>query len=70
MLLWVCRISLRPSGLMDDQWRDLWWNLWAMTDARSSLEDYIDHGLNYDTEAGESKAHNITGCILLINWGS
>ena len=42
---------------MDDQWRDLWWNLWAMTDARSSLEDYIDHGLNYDTEAGESKAH-------------
>jgi endo-1,3(4)-beta-glucanase len=47
----------RPSGLIDDQWRDLWWNLWAMTDATSALEDFTEYGLNYDTEAGESKAH-------------
>jgi endoglucanase Acf2 len=26
----------KPSGLVDDQWRDLWWNLWAMTDAGCS----------------------------------
>ena len=46
-----------PSGLAGDQWTDLWWNLWAMTDADAALADYNSVGTNYDAEAGESKAH-------------
>jgi endoglucanase Acf2 len=48
--------NIRPSGLPDGQWRDLWWNLWAMTDADASVADY-DTVADYDPEAGESKAH-------------
>ena len=47
----------KPSGLGDDQWRDLWWNLWAMTDADAAIADYNTVGPNYAAEAGESKAH-------------
>ncbi|HIG67410.1 MAG TPA: DUF5011 domain-containing protein [Porticoccaceae bacterium] len=47
----------KPSGLVDDQWRDLWWNLWAMTDADAAIADYNTMGSSYATEAGESKAH-------------
>jgi endo-1,3(4)-beta-glucanase len=47
----------RPSGLGDDEWKDLWWNLWAMVDAESSIQDYNSVNGNYDPEAGESKAH-------------
>jgi hypothetical protein len=43
--------------LIDDQWRDLWWNLWAMTDADAAIADYNSVGQNYAAEAGESKAH-------------
>lgn len=46
----------RPSGLVDDQWRDIWWNIWAMTDATSSIEDY-ESAAPYEPEAGETKAH-------------
>ena len=45
-----------PSGLLDDQWRDLWWNLWAMTDANASIADY-NTVADYIPEAGETKAH-------------
>jgi endoglucanase Acf2 len=48
--------NIRPSGLPDDQWRDLWWNLWAMTDADASIADY-DSVADYVPEAGETKAH-------------
>ncbi|NHN36932.1 glucan 1,3-beta-glucanase [Pseudomaricurvus alcaniphilus] len=47
----------KPSGLIDDQWRDIWWNLWAMTDADAALADYQTIGSAYDPEAGETKAH-------------
>lgn len=47
----------KPSGLGADQWTDLWWNLWAMTDAGAALADYNTLGSNYAAEAGESKAH-------------
>ena len=47
----------KPSGLGDDEWKDLWWNLWAMVDAESSIQDYNSVNGNYDPEAGESKAH-------------
>ena len=46
----------KPSGLPDDQWRDLWWNLWAMTDAEASIADYNTVS-DYEPEAGETKAH-------------
>ncbi len=46
----------RPSGLIDDQWRDLWWNLWAMTDADAAVADY-NTVADYIPEAGETKAH-------------
>ncbi len=48
--------NLQPSGLVDDQWRDLWWNLWAMTDADASIADY-ETVVDYVPEAGETKAH-------------
>jgi endo-1,3(4)-beta-glucanase len=48
--------NLKPSGLPDDQWRDLWWNLWAMTDPEAALADYNSVG-DYLPEAGETKAH-------------
>ncbi len=47
----------KPSGLADDNWRDIWWNLWAMTDADASFADYQSMGSNYNPETGESKAH-------------
>jgi hypothetical protein len=46
----------KPSGLANDQWRDLWWNLWAMVDADAAIADYNSVS-SYTPEAGESKAH-------------
>lgn len=46
----------KPSGLIADQWRDIWWNIWAMTDAEASIADY-NSVTSYVPEAGESKAH-------------
>lgn len=46
----------KPSGLIDDQWRDIWWNIWAMTDATTSIQDY-ESAAEYIPEAGETKAH-------------
>jgi endoglucanase Acf2 len=46
----------KPSGLVNDQWRDLWWNLWAMTDADAAIADYNSVS-SYQPEQGESKAH-------------
>ena len=45
-----------PSGLIPGQWRDIWWNLMAMTDASSAIDDYnsVD---SYEPEVGETKAH-------------
>ena len=47
----------KPSELKANEWMDLWWNLWAMTDADAALADYNSVGTNYGAEAGESKAH-------------
>ena len=46
----------KPSGLVDDQWRDIWWNLWAMTNADLAINDY-ESVASYEAEAGEAKAH-------------
>lgn len=47
----------KPSGLVDDQWRDVWWNIWAMTDAEAAFADFQSYGTGYAPEAGETKAH-------------
>jgi endoglucanase Acf2/Fe-S cluster biogenesis protein NfuA len=46
----------KPSGLVNDMWRDLWWNLWSMTDADAAIADYNTVS-SYQPEQGESKAH-------------
>lgn len=46
----------KPSGLVADQWRDLWWNLWAMVDADAAIADYNTVS-SYTPEAGETQAH-------------
>ena len=48
--------SNEPSDLDDDSWRDLWWNLIAMVDPERAIADY-ETVLQYENEAGESKAH-------------
>ena len=46
----------KPSGLPPGQWTDLWWNLWAMTDADAAIADY-EATASYEPEAGEAPAH-------------
>jgi endo-1,3(4)-beta-glucanase len=46
----------KSSGLPQDQWRDLWWNLWAMVDAEAAIADY-ETVASYTSEEGETKAH-------------
>ena len=46
----------KPSGLPDDQWRDLWWNLWALANPSAALADYNTMS-SYLPEQGESLAH-------------
>ena len=46
----------KPSGLVADQWRDIWWSIWAMTDANASISDYNSVN-SYLPEAGSTKAH-------------
>ena len=45
-----------PSGLVPDQWKDIWWNIWALTDPAASIADYNSVS-DYEPEAGETKAH-------------
>lgn len=47
----------KPSGLPDDHWRDVWWNIWSMTDGTAALDDLETYGFDYVPEAGETKAH-------------
>ncbi|NVJ60840.1 MAG: glucan 1,3-beta-glucanase [Gammaproteobacteria bacterium] len=47
----------KPSGLANDQWRDVWWNIWAMTNPEAAISDFNSMNFNYDIEAGETIAH-------------
>jgi chitodextrinase len=47
----------KPSGLSVDQWRDVWWNIWAMTEPEAAIEDFNTMNFDYDIEAGETMAH-------------
>lgn len=47
----------KPSGLPDNQWRDVWRNIWALADPMAAEADFAAYGLNYMPEDGETKAH-------------
>lgn len=47
----------KPSGLPEGHWRDIWWNIWAMTDGASAVADFNAINFDYSPEAGETKAH-------------
>ena len=48
----------KPSGLPNGQWRDVWWNIWAMTNGQAAVDDMMAYGLNnLIPEEGETKAH-------------
>ncbi len=58
----------KPSGLIADQWRDIWWNLWAMTNADAAIADYNSMS-SYTPEAGETKAHTYHWLHTFSNLG-
>ena len=45
-----------PSGLVNDQWPDIWWSVLALTDPELALADY-ESLTSYEPEGGETKAH-------------
>ena len=48
----------KPSGLPNGQWRDVWWNIWSMTDGQAAVDDMLTYGVNnLIPEEGETKAH-------------
>src|SRR5690606_26685474 len=47
----------KPSGLPNGHWRDVWWNIWAMTNGEAAAADLAGYGFNYPPEEGETKAH-------------
>jgi len=48
----------KPSGLPNGQWRDVWWNIWSMTNGQAAVDDMLSYGLgNLIPEEGETKAH-------------
>ena len=61
----------KPSGLPNDQWRDVWWNIWAMTNGQAAVDDMLSYGLNnLIPEAGETKAHTYHWVYTLKQLGS
>jgi chitodextrinase len=47
----------KPSGLPLDNWRDVWWNILAMTDPEAAIADFNTMNFDYDVEAGETIPH-------------
>lgn len=47
----------KPSGLGNDEWRDVWWNILSMTDGDAAVDDFNSMNMNYTPESGETKAH-------------
>ena len=46
----------KPSGLPEDNWRDIWWNILATNDADAAITDYNSMA-SYTPEQGETRAH-------------
>ena len=47
----------KPSGLPDNQWPDVWWNIWAMSNGEAAAADFASRQFSYRSEDGETKAH-------------
>jgi hypothetical protein len=60
----------KPSGLPDGQWRDVWWNIWAMTNGQAAVNDMTSYGFNYTPEEGETKAHTYQWIYTLKQLGA
>ncbi|MET0356031.1 MAG: glycosyl hydrolase, partial [Cellvibrio sp.] len=60
----------KPSGLANGQWRDVWWNIWAMTDGQAAVDDMQSYGFNYTPEEGETKAHTYQWIYTLKQLGT
>lgn len=59
----------KPSGLPEDNWRDVWWNIWAMTEAEAAIADFNTMNFNYDIEAGESMPHTYHWLYSFAQYG-
>jgi endo-1,3(4)-beta-glucanase len=60
----------KPSGLPNGQWRDVWWNIWAMTNGQAAVNDMTTYGFNYTPEEGETKAHTYQWIYTLKQLGA
>lgn len=60
----------KPSGLPNGQWRDVWWNIWAMTNGQAAVNDMQSYGFNYTPEEGETKAHTYQWIYTLKQLGT
>lgn len=61
----------KPSGLPNGQWRDVWWNIWAMTNGQAAVDDMLAYGVNnLIPEEGETKAHTYHWVYTLKQLGS
>jgi endo-1,3(4)-beta-glucanase len=60
----------KPSGLPNGQWRDVWWNIWAMSNGQAAVNDMLAYGFNYTPEEGETKAHTYQWVYTLKQLGT
>lgn len=60
----------KPSGLPNGHWRDVWWNIWSMTNGQAAVDDLNAYGFNYTPEEGETKAHTYHWVYTLKQLGS
>ena len=58
----------QPSGLQPDQWPDIWWAIWSLTDPAAAIADY-NSVASYTPEGGETKAHTYHWINTLANLG-
>jgi len=60
----------KPSGLPNGQWRDVWWNIWSMSNGQAAVNDMQAYGFNYTPEEGETKAHTYQWIYTLKQLGA
>ena len=60
----------KPSGLPDGQWRDVWWNIWSLSNGQAAVNDMTSYGFNYTPEEGETKAHTYQWIYTLKQLGA
>ncbi|RYY77243.1 MAG: glucan 1,3-beta-glucanase [Gammaproteobacteria bacterium] len=60
----------KPSGLANGQWRDVWWNIWSLSNGQAAVNDMQAYGFNYTPEEGETKAHTYQWIYTLKQLGN